>query len=387
MTTTLTSNARAPLENAMPSLSRRQWLLGASASLLPATLLAQPSRSLELVQIVDNSAGQIDVSRDFLIGARAAWQEFNSKGGLRGRSVQHTVLEVDGSPASLKQALDTIRDLPNCVGLFGTAGARTANRVSQLLAQGNVPLAHIAPWLHTPSADAPDRTFNIFAPYKAQIEYALKSLATVGVADIGAVYADPQEQVFYQPQITRIATDLKLRLQNYTPQGGNLRQLGQQMTAQAPIILLFIGSTLELAQFAQGLDGQDRMRYVIGLSDVNMQTLHQLGRYRQAAVVTTQVVPMTTASLPLVRNYRTTLARLFDEPPAPLSLSGYVAARYAQDVLTTLDSNATRAQVLQAFQKRAAFDMGGYYVSVQGQRDSVAYVTQSMLTADGRILG
>jgi hypothetical protein len=191
----------------------------------------------------------------------------------------------------------------------------------------------------------------------------------------------------YQPQVTSIAANLKLKLQSYAPNGLGLRLLGQQMTVQAPVILLFIGSTLELAQFAQGLDGQDRMRYVIGLSDVNMQTLHQLGRYRQAAVVTTQVVPMTNASLALVRSYRATLARLFDEPPSPLSLSGYMAARYAQEVLLGLDGNMTRAQVLQAFQRRAAFDMGGYYVSVQGQRDSVAYVTQSMLTADGRILG
>jgi hypothetical protein len=168
---------------------------------------------------------------------------------------------------------------------------------------------------------------------------------------------------------------------------GNLQQLGQRLTPQTPAILLFIGGTPELAQFTLGLEKQNRQRYVIALADVNLQTLNQLGQSRNTAVMATQVVPMVTAGLPIVRAYRETLNRLFDEPPTPQSLAGYIAARYAQDVLQGLEPGASRAQVLQAFQRRSQIDLAGFRISFQAQRRTSAYVTQSMLTADGRILG
>jgi hypothetical protein len=41
-------------------------------------------RSLTIAQLVDTSQEQQDVAKDFLIGSRAAWQDINLKGGLRG---------------------------------------------------------------------------------------------------------------------------------------------------------------------------------------------------------------------------------------------------------------------------------------------------------------
>lgn len=379
--------------NLPASPRRRQLLLGATACSLLGALpapaqprKAAPSTGLEIVQIVDSSAGQLDVSRDFLIGSRAAWQDFNARGGVHGRPVQHTVLEVDGSAPSLRQALETVRALPHCVALCGTAGDRTAAQLIELLRQHPLELAHIAPWLHNDIAPGADRTFPIFASRQEQIGHALKSLSVSGVPELGAVYASPEEQQLYHPEVSRIAADLKLRLHAYAP-AGTLRQLGQQLTAQTPPILLFIGGTPELAQFTLGLEKQERQRYVIGLADVNLQTLNQLGQSRNTVVMATQVVPMVTAGLPIVRGYRDTLARLFDEPPTPQSLAGFIAARYAQEVLQSVEPGVTRSQLLQAFQKRSSLDLGGFRVSYQAQRRASAYVTQSMLGANGRIVG
>lgn len=373
-----------------PSPTRRRLLVGLPASALlgafPAhSQPARPVRVLEVIQVVDASAAQLDVSRDFLIGSRAAWQEFNVRGGARGRPVQHTVLEVDGTPAGLRQALEQIRAQPGCVALCGTSGDRTASLLDSLLRQDALEIAHVAPWLHNDQTAA-DRTFPIFASRHEQIAHALRSLSVIGVSELGTVYASALEQALYQPEVARIAAGLRLRTESYTPQG-TLAQLGQQLTPRTPAILLFIGGTPELAQFTLGLEKQDRQRYVIGLADVNLQTLNQLGQSRSTPVIATQVVPMVTASLPVVRAYRDTMARLFDEPPNPLSLAGYIAARYAQDVLQQLEPGATRAQALQAFQKTASRDLGGFRISFQAQRRTSAYVTQSMLGADGRILG
>lgn len=375
-------------------LNRRRLLQGAAALTAARALAAQAqpgkpqpgSRGPVVAQIVDMSAAQQDVSRDFLVGSRAAWQDINARGGLRGRPVQHLSLEVDGTAAGLRAALTSVRDNAACVALSGTTGDPLATQLAGLLRQDNSGLAHAAPWLLNSSLEVDERTFPIFASRQEQIAYAFKSLSVMGVQDLGAVYASAQEQAFYSEDVARTAAGMKLKLQTFVPRD-DLKALGQTLTQSTPSILLFVGGTPELAQFTQGLEKQSRQRYIVALADVNLQTLMQMGAARSTAVIATQAVPVVTASLPVVRAYRETLARLFDEAPTALSLAGYLAARYTYEVLSDVDGALTRASALAAFQKRAAVDLGGYRVSFNAQRRGSAYVTQSMLTPDGRVVG
>ena len=111
-------------------MNRRQLLQ--LASLLPlnksAISWSQPaksalvSRSIVIAQVVDFSQEQRDVSKDFLAGSRAVWLDINSRGGIHGRNVTHLALETDGTPASLRIALDSVKDNPSCVVLSGSVG-------------------------------------------------------------------------------------------------------------------------------------------------------------------------------------------------------------------------------------------------------------------------
>lgn len=375
---------------ALTSPGRRRVLVGAAALVAAPTLLAQPakaaSRSVLVAQIVDTSPTQQDVSKDFLIGSRAAWQDINLKGGLRGRPVQHVSIEVDGSAASMKAAVQQLLDNPACVVLSGTAGDPAAGLLAAELRQQGAAIAHVAPWLQNSSVEVDERTFPIFAARQEQIGHALKSLTVMGVSEVGAVYASQQEYQLYQQDLDRIATGMKLRLQQYRA-NGDLDRLGQRLTPGTPAILLFVGGTPELVQFTQGLEKQQRQRYIVALADVNLQTMTQMGGARSTPVIATQAVPMVNASLPVVRSYRETMARLFDEPPVSLSLAGFIAARYTYEVLRDMDGALTRQGVLAAFQRREAVDVGGYRVAFNPQRRSGTYVTQSMLTTDGRVIG
>lgn len=373
-----------------PALTRRGLLLGAAGAAVAGPALAQPGRTtskpLTVAQIVDVSANQQDVSKDFLIGSRAAWQDVNAKGGVRGRPVQHTTFEVDGSAASLRAALNQVRDNPACVLLSGTCGDPAATAVSQMLRQDGLALAHAAPWLQNSSLEIDERTFPIFAARQEQVAHAMKSLQVMGMQELGVVYASAAEQRLYGGDLQRIATDMKLKLQSYQGEG-QLARFGQRLGPQSPALLIFVGGTPELVQFTQGLDKQSRQRYVVGLADVNLQTMMQMGAARNTPVIVTQAVPMVNAGLPVVRAYRETLARLFDEPPTPHSLAGFIAARYAHEVLADVDGPVSRQSVLAAFQRRTALDVGGYRIAFDPRRRSATYVTQSMLTADGRVIG
>lgn len=377
-------------------LSRRQWLqrtslltAGAAASGWAQTGKSGASAhngGITIAQCIDLSQAQQDVSRDFLIGSRAAWQDINLHGGIRGRRVDHLVLETDGTPAGLRAALGSIKDNPSCLALSGSVGDMVASQLLVMSRQGDMPIAHAAPWLQNASLDIDDKTFPIFAARQEQISYALKNLSGMGIKELGAIYASAQSHAIYHAEVERIAADMQLQLLSF--QGtGDLRALGQRLTTQTPAVLLFVGGTPELAQFTQGLEKQARQRYIVALADVNLQTLMQMGAARNTPVIATQPVPLTSASLPVVRQYRETLARLFDEAPNSLSLAGFIAARYTYEVLNEVDGPLTRQTALAAFQRRAAQDVGGFRISFNSRRRSSTYVTQSMMTLDGRLIG
>ncbi len=373
--------------------TRRQWLRGTSLMAAAAALpgFAQTTKSLAqknhvVAQIVDTSQAQQDVSKDFLVGSRAAWQDINLRGGIRGKQVQHLTLETDGTPASVRAALDTIKNNPLCVALSGSAGDALATQLVTEARQSGLNIAHAAPWLQNSSIELDDNTFPIFSARQEQITYALKTLSVMGLNELGAIFGTPRDQSLYGMEVERIAASMQLKLQTFQA-GGELRLLGQKMTSRTPAVLLFVGGTPELAEFTQGLEKQSRQRYIVALADVNLQTMLQMGAARNTPVIATQPVPVVNSSTPIVRSYRETLARLFDEPPTSLSLAGFIAARYTFEVLNEVSGPLTRQSALAAFQKRGTLDMGGFRISFNQQRRSSTYVTQTMMTLDGRLIG
>lgn len=374
-------------------LRRRRLLSTAAACCFTApSVWAQVQKSSAtgpvptVVHIADMSPANIDVSKDFVVGARAAWQDIQRKGGLRGKPIQYQTVEVDGSMASVRAAVDAAQAQGQVVALMGSVGGNAAQQIADYLDTGSARIAHVAPWLQNAKLARAESTFAIFATRQAQVEHALKSLAAVGISEIGAVYASQSEQANYGQGVEAAAKAQQVRCKTLG-NGSNLQLLGQTLTADSPRIIVFMGGTPELVQFAQGIGKQVTQRYIVAMSDVNLLTLQQMGTSPNAAVIATQVVPLVNANLPVVRAYRETLSRLFDEPPTPHSLAGFIAARYCAEVLSGVDGVVTRATALQAFQRRGSIDLGGLTVDGQPGRASSAYVTQSMLSAQGRVIG
>ena len=359
-----------------------------AAAMLPAAaaVRAQPARSWVVAQIVDTSAQQQDVSKDYLIGSRAAWQEINAQGGLLGRPVKHLSIETDGSATSLRAALDSAQGNTACVALSGTAGDRTAQALTNLLRAERSGLAHVAPWLQNASSELDDTTFAIFADRQAQIAHIVKSLSIVGTTALGVIYASPQEFALYRADVERSAQRMSMLLSTSLPVH-DLKSVGQKLGASSPAVQLFIGGTPELAQFTLGLEQQARQRYVLALADVNLQTMKEMGAARQTPVFAAQTVPMVNSSLPVVRAYRAAMSKFFDEPATPLSLAGYIAARYTFEVLSKAGAGLNRQTALAAFQKRESVDVGGFRVSYNAAGRGSQFVTQSMLSRDGHMVG
>jgi ABC-type branched-subunit amino acid transport system substrate-binding protein len=366
--------------------TRRQLILGSAACAIGVNAKrawsAPTNRAVLVSQLVDVSAAQQDVSKDFLIGARAAVADINSR-RLAGRfTITHEVIEISGSSAEAAQTALRLQRETRCSALIGTVGDSVAIAAANALAQSGKTMPHIAPWLQSVASIQAESILPVFASRNAQIRYALRSLHTVGAKEFGVVYADAQLRSANQAEVTRATRDLKLVQREYLG-SGELAQLGAGLPATAPATLLFIGGTPELIDFAQGLRKQSRQRFLIGLADVNLQSIYQLG-IKGVNVAAMQVVPSVTSGLSLVREYRAAMQRYFDEPAVAQSLAGYVAMRATAAALDKAGS-AQRDALVEFISAQPGLDLAGVLVG-STQRQRIEHVTQSMLGADGRVV-
>ncbi|HKX44933.1 MAG TPA: ABC transporter substrate-binding protein [Burkholderiaceae bacterium] len=381
-------------------LSRRAWLArsaalagSTSAAWIASPALAQQPRSnaaartLRVVQLLDTSGDQQELSRDYSTGVRLALAEAKQSGG---RVPQLVSIDTDGSPESLRDALAQVKADASQVALLGAVGGRLAAASIAAAKQAQLEIAHVAPWLADTRFDNERSVFTIFASREAQIRHALGALATVGIAELGLIYPSAREEDAVQEEIDAIATRLKLRARRLSvPRGQEIAAYAASLRDDIPAFLLFLGGSIELAQFTQGLAKQKLPRYIICLSDVDTTTLLQLNPGKSASIIFAQVVPNPQSnSAPFVRSYRSTLKALFDEAPSPVSLAGYVAGHYAARVLGGLDANASRAAVLAEFDSRRSLDLDGYRIefAAHAGRGST-FVSQTMLGANGKLIG
>lgn len=378
------------------AITRRAWLarggaacagLAASCAAFPA--LAQPrtsdTKNLRVTQLLDTSSDQQELSRDYSTGVRLAFAEIKQSAG---RVPQLVSIDTDGSPASLRDALRQLKGDPTQVALLGAVGGRLAAASIAAAAQAQLEIAHVAPWLADSRFDGDRRVFPIFASREVQIRHALGALATMGVSELGLVYPGRREEEMHD-EIAAITKRLNLRTRRLSvPSGQDAAAYAAALRPDVPAFLLFLGGSIELAQFTQGLTKRELPRYIICLSDVDTTTLLQLNPGRAASLIFAQVVPNPqSSSVPIVRSYRQTLKALFDEAPSPVSLAGYLAGHYAARVLGTLDPGASRATVLAEFERRRPIDLDGYRIEFAGQGRGSSFVSQTLLGLNGRLIG
>ena len=381
-------NNHTALTDRAPQLARRSLLLGAAAAgTFSTTLWAQnaASRQPMVAQLADVSNAYQDISKDFIIGSRAAWQEINAAGGLRGQRVRHLVIETDGTPVQRDTAWAQVRDDDSCVAAFGSCADPLATELAVKNRAERTELAHAAPWLQNSAMGISRGTFPIFAARDAQIAFALKSMSNVGITSLSVVYQSERDRAINTEDIQRIAQSLKLSLREM-PIQADLRKQAQQISSTNIPLILFVGGTPELVQFTQGWSRASGIRYIVALADVNLQTALQLNGGRHMPVIGTQAVPVVSSSIPIARRYRQAMVKYFDEPPTALSLAGYISARYTAQVMLSAKS-LNRSAVYEAFVRRQSIDLEGFRVEYDNGKRTSEFVTQSMVSMDGRVIG
>lgn len=337
---------------------------------------------------MDTSPEQQEISRDYASGLQLGMQ--GGPSGAAGRLGSVRPFPMDGSDASLERLLATLRAEPGIVGLAGSVGERLALRCVEATHAAGLAVAHLGPWIADARFDDEPGVVKLFASREAQIRHALRSLETVGVRELGLVYATPGLQQQVQGDVQAAIRRIGVQTRDFVAPAGNVEQLVASLPPNPPAIFLFVGGSIELARFVRGLAARKLQRYVVTLGETDITTLTELGATGTVPVVLTQVVPNPqTHSAPFAREYRAALKALYDELPSPLSLAGFVVGRYTQALLGGLDASLhTRAGVYDAARRRPGLELGGYSIGFDGSSNRGSrYVTQLLLGRDGRLIG
>lgn len=375
-------------------LTRRLWLAGAGvtacATAVPALVRAQPQpsrgRTPRVVQLVDTAADQQELGRDYSTGFRVAFAEASRSGARLPELVSQP---CEGSAAAARAALKTLADDPTTLALVGTAGERLAAlAVGEAQALG-LEMAHVAPWLPDTRFDADPRVLPLFASREVQLQRALRSLASVGITEIGVVHGTAPADRALLGAVAAATGSLKLKTRSLAiAAGADAADFAARLPADAPTVLLFLGGAPELAVFTRGLERTGVQRYVVCLSDVDGALLEGLPSGAKVPLIFAQVVPNPHSnSLVVVRRYRAALATLFDEAPSPLSLAGYLAGRYAVHLLAVAGTAPDRGDVLATAKKRPALELGGFRFDFSQSARGSQFVDQTLRRGDGRLIG
>jgi hypothetical protein len=387
----------APMNSYTTAVQRRHvlrsaGLVGLAALAAPATFANAQARppsdvgAVRVTQLLDMSPDQQQLSRDYSTGVRLAFAELKKSGA----SVpQLATVETDGSKAAVRTALQAIKGDPAHVALLGAAGEELALASLAESAQMGLDIAHVAPWLADSQMDADPRLFALFASREDQVRYVLKTLSVAGIGELGVVYPSPRHAQGMQAGMAALATRLQVKTRDIViPSGQDVAGFASKLPASAPFYLLFMGGSIELSLFTQGLGKRGTQRYMLCLSDSDTNTFMQLNPGKSIPVVFTDVVPNPhTSKLPVVRTYRAALQRFFDEAPSPVSLAGYLAGRYTASVLAGAGTNPARARVLAEFQRRRPLELDGWHLAFNASGRASSFVSQTLLNSQGNFVG
>lgn len=375
------------------NLSRRHWLGGslalAATTPFSSAVQAQPGGGTgRLVQMLDMSAEQQELSRDYATGVRLAWAG-DAERARQGSRPGLQTLNVDGSEASVREAVAQLAADPSVVGLLGTVGDRLAVRVHQEARRIGWAVPHIAPWMADTRHDQDSGLACLFASRQVQMQQAMTAVRGMGMDEMCVLYGSPAEQALYDSQLEAAAKSAGLRTRRLTTEAGSS---ARAMAAKLPPtsgIVLCMGTSAELAQLTQGMAERRDRRFVLGLGDVDAPSLQQLMPGKGVPVILTQVVPNPQrGNQPVVVEFRQRLKALFDEAPSPISLAGYLAGQYALDLLQATGGRAGREALTAELVRRNSRDLKGWRVDFRGEdRRGSRYVTQTLLASDGRLIG
>jgi len=364
------------------TLARARGALAMLAAMAPCLCFAD----IVLGHSGDLSGTSAALTRDYVRGMNAYFDELNRKGGIRGEKIKLVSLDdgfkTERTEANVKALID--QNALALVGLRGTANVQKIVPLIQAAGIAQIGNTSGAKSLRDPHVEG---VFHLRASTTDEIEAAINHAWTTGITRIAAAY---QDDAFGKEGLEALDAALKKRKSAPValapvPRGTvDVAKAIEVVGAAAPQAVLYIGQSKPAAALIKGLLARDLHPQFFVLSVAS--GLHADLGATAAGVVVSQVVPYPFIELgnPVVREYQKTIATLDANKFSYNSMEGFLNAKLVATALQKTQPPLTRARLIATLKGLSNEDLGGFSISY-GKASNLGshFVALTMIRKDG----
>ena len=365
-----------------------------SRYLLPlvlGTLVLGPARAQIVIGQTAGLSGPVAASvQETLSGARLYIDQVNSRGGLRGETIELVSLDDRFDVPTAAENARVLIEERNVAALFLTRGTPHTQAILPLLTKHDIAL--VAPstgamLLHQP---VNRHVFNVRSSYQREAEKAVAHLRTLGMNRIAVVHVDDTfgrdalqgaMKGFEQPALQ---PSLIAKVDRDKPDHGRI--VSELVAAQVQAVL-WLASGTAVVNGIQALRAAGSAAQVVTLSNnASSGFVRQLGTSSRGVIVS-QVFPSERSFTHAFVTEAAALARAATPPAevSPAMLEGFAAAKVLVEALRRAGPRPTRARVLAALDGLRSFDLGGLVVGYgPDDHTGLDFVDLSIISGDGK---
>jgi branched-chain amino acid transport system substrate-binding protein len=334
----------------------------------------------------DLSGPTAALTKDYVRGMNAYFDDLNKKGGIRGEKIKLVSMDDGFNPDKTAQNTKALID-ENVVALVGYRGTANLLKIAPM-----VQAAGIAEVGNTAGAKSLRDPFvaNIFhlrASTSDEVEAGVAHAWTIGVTQIAAVY---QDDAFGKEALEALTASLNKRgakpaATAPVPRGSvDVGSAVDAVIAAKPQAVFFLGQSKPAAALIKGVHAKGAKPQFFVLSVAS--GLHADLGEAAAGVIVSQVVPypFTELGSPVVREYQTILSKTPDAKFSYNSMEGFLNAKLITRAIMKTSGPLTRAKIITTLENFTNEDLGGFAVTYGKQSNLGShYVALTMIRKDG----
>jgi branched-chain amino acid transport system substrate-binding protein len=327
-------------------------------------------------------------------GAQAYIRAVNARGGINGQQIRFVHEDDQYKPEETVRLIEMVarRDQPLAfVNLFGSANT-LAIQSSKVLDRLKTPAVGATPGAEAMRKPGSPWIFHVHAGDRAQIQYMLRHLSTLGLKNVAVAYQDnpfgKSGLVFFDEAAAASNLTVSGRIP-VPPTAEALKDTAQKLRAtgaQTYVMLLVRNSAAAMVRDVRAAG--DRTP-IYGMSYAPVEAILQTTPLSSAAGVgLAQILPNAAAEkLPLTREFHAAMAQYFPKAkPSNPHLTGYVAARVAVEAIRRAGPSPTPDRVGAAL-RQLRMDLGGFALDfTHGTNVGTQWVDIGVLDSQGRLM-
>lgn len=375
-------------------MNRRGFLAGSMAATLLQGLSLGVSaqepmgrQAIVVGQSVDLSGVMQNIGRDYFTGAKVAFDQLNQGGGIGGRQIRFIQLDDGGDPV---RAVVNVRDLienSRADVLFGLCSEACVEAVSRSEVFRKSDADLFAPLTGSDHAGAKGRVVYLHPGSAEEMVQIMRRLANMALSRLAIIHSDsPSMLAARDAALAGLSGAGGERPRSYALKdgAGNAAALIQEIAVDKIQAVIVMADAFSIGQLLKPLRQKNPALFICLGSMVDVATVQQIvGPAVANGMMVARAVPDPSNTLiPVVANFKRSLAKYMDEAPTAMSLEGYMAA---QALIAVLRKSDTRHLALNARTRIGTLDLGGWKMEL-GNARAVDKIQLALLTRDGRFI-